>query len=107
MGQARSFLWNHWQNRKPAYLVLTMSGVDHTGTSHVFVESDDSGRWRVFRRYLDRRELLDEPTAYSLDWVISSGWDKPTTPIPAGQPPDPMKDELEFRDVCGEPMGSL
>ena len=34
MGQARRFLWKHWQSHKPAYLVLTMSSVDHTETSH-------------------------------------------------------------------------
>jgi hypothetical protein len=107
LAQARSFLWEHWQNRKRAYLVLTTSSVDHTGTSHVFVEPDDSGRWRVYRRQLDRRELVDEPTVYSVAWVIPNGWDRPGTPLPAGQTPDPMKNELEFRDVCGEQAGTL
>jgi len=102
MAQARSFLWDHWRNRKRAYLVLTLSGVDHTGTTHVFVEPDDGGRWRVYRRQLDRRELLDEPTAYSVVWVIPDKQDKSGTPLAAGQAPDSLKDELEFRDVCGE-----
>ena len=104
LAQFRLFLWEHWQNRKRAYLVLTMSSVDHTGTSHVFVEPDDAGRWRVYRRVLDRRELIDEPTAYSMEWVIPNGWNEPATPLPAGQKPDPLINELEFRDICGEKL---
>jgi hypothetical protein len=107
LAQARSFLWEHWRSRKRAYLVLTQSSVDHTGTSHIFVEPDDVGRWRVYRRQLDRHELADEPTVYSVVWVIPNGWDKPGTPLPAGQAPDSLKDELEFRDVCGEQDGTL
>ena len=107
LAQARSFLWEHWRSRKRAYLVLTLTSVDHTGTSHVFVEPDDSGRWRVYQRQLDRRELVDEPTVYSVVWVTPKGWDTPGTALPAGQAPDPMKDELEFRHVCGERDGTL
>lgn len=107
LAHARNFVWEHWRSRKRAYLILTQSSVDHTGTSHVFVEPDDSGRWRVYWRELDRRELIDEPTAYSLKWVIPNGWDKPGTPLPAGQQPDPLNNELEFRDVCGEEAGGL
>jgi hypothetical protein len=107
LAQARSFLWEHWRNRKRAYLVLTLSSVDHTGTSHMFVESDDSGRWRVYRRQLDRHELVDKPTVYSVTWVIAEGWDKPGIPLPAGEAPDPLTNELQFRDVCGETDGTF
>lgn len=72
----------------------------------MFVEPDDSGRWRVYQRQLDRHELLDQPTVYSVVWVIPNGLDA-GTPLPAGKAPDPMKDELEFRDVCGETAGTF
>jgi hypothetical protein len=107
LAQARSFLWEHWRSRSRAYLVLTLSSIDHTGTSHMFVEPDDSGHWRVYSRHLDRHELVDEPTVYSVVWVIPNGWYAPGNPLPAGQTPDPMKDEIEFRDVCGERDGTL
>jgi hypothetical protein len=107
LAQARSFLWEHWRSRKRAYLVLTLSSVDHTGTSHMFVEPDDSGRWRVYRRQFDRHELVDEPTAYSVVWVVPNRWDTPGALIPAGQAPDPMADELELLDICGENDGGL
>src|SRR5439155_8440117 len=35
LAQARTFLWRHWQDRKRAYLLLTLSSVDATSTSHV------------------------------------------------------------------------
>lgn len=107
LAQARSFLWDHWQKRKRAYLVLTLSSVDSTGTSHIFVEPDDSGRWRVYRRHLSRSALIDEPTAYSLIWVRPPSWDKSGVPVSLGQPPQALTDELEFQDVCGENSGTL
>jgi hypothetical protein len=107
LAQARTFLWEHWQGRKRGYLMLTLSSVDHTGTAHIFVEPNDSGRWRVYWRQLDRRGLTDEPTAYSILWVIPNEGDKPGAALPNDQVPDPFKDQLEFRDLCGEFSGSL
>jgi hypothetical protein len=104
LAEARTFLWEHWRNRKRAYL-MTLSSVDHTGTSHVFVEPDDSGRWRAYRRQLDRQVLVDEPTVYSVTWVIPNGLDKPGTSLLEGQAPDSLIHELELRDVCGERTG--
>jgi hypothetical protein len=105
LAQARSFLWEHWRGRKRAYLILTQSSVDHTVTSHIFLEPDDKGRWRVYWRRLDRRELIDEPSTYSVEWAVPNGWDRPGTPLPAGREPDPLTNELEFRDICGEESG--
>lgn len=107
LAQARTFVWEHWQKRKRAYVMLTLSSVDSTGTSHIFVEPDDTGRWRVYQRYLSRRELVDEPTAYSVIWVRRSAWGEPGVPVPPGQPTQPLTDELEFHEVCGEESGSL
>ena len=107
LAQARQFLWEHWRDRRRACLTLTQSSVDYTGTSHIFVEPDDSGRWRIYRRHLDRRELIDEPTVYSLSWVKPNGWEAPGTTIPATQKPDPLNNELEFHDVCGERLGQF
>jgi|GEM_PF-6495403 hypothetical protein len=73
---ARTFLWQHWHDEKRGHLTVTLSSVDHTGTSHIFAEPDYSGRWRVYWRVLDRRELIDEPTAYWALWVVP-GRDKP------------------------------
>lgn len=107
LARSRQFLWEHWRDHRRAYLTLTQSGVDYTSTYHIFVEPDDIGRWRIYRRHLDRHELIDEPTVYFLSWVKPNGWDAPGTPIPATQQPDLLNDELEFRDVCGESLGQF
>lgn len=107
LAQARRFLWEHWRDRRRAYLILTMSSIDWTRTSHIFVEPDDSGHWRVFIRYLDRRDLVDAPTAYSVTWVKPNGWDAPGSPLSEGQTPDALADELELRDACGERTGQF
>ena len=107
LARSREFLWQHWRDRRRAYLTLTQSSVDYTGTSHIFVEPDDSGRWRIYRRHLDRHELIDQPTAYFLNWVKPNGWEAPGPPIPATQKPDLLNDELGFRDVCGERLGQF
>ena len=104
--QARTFLFRHWHDHTRGYLIFTVSSVDHTGTSHVFVEPDDSGRWRVYWRQLDRRELIDEPTAYWVLWMIPSR-DDLTTPLPPHHEPDPYANQIEFRDVCGETIRQL
>ncbi len=82
--QARIFIWQHWRDRQRAYLTLTVSSVDHTGTSHMFVEPDDGGRWRIYWRQLDDRELIEEPTAYWILWVIPQR-DKSPSPLTPDQ----------------------
>lgn len=100
--QARSFLWERWRDRKPAYLILTLHSVDATSTSHVFIEEDDAGRWRVYWRIVRHHNEVDDlPTAYDVRWVIPGEWDKPGTPLPSGMAPDPVRHSLEFHDVCG------
>lgn len=102
LAQARTFLWQHWHNRKRAYLLLTLRSVDTTSTSHVFIEPDEIGRWRVYWRAVRfHSEVDDAPTAYSMNWVIPGQWNQPGTPLGAGQEPDPQKHKLEFRDICG------
>jgi hypothetical protein len=85
-------------------LLLTLSSVDATSTSHVFVEPDEAGRWRVYWRIVRRHSEVDDvPTAYGVRWVIPArDWDAPDTPVPQGQEPDPLRDRLEFRDACGD-----
>ena len=101
--RARTFLWEHWRDQKRAYLILTLHSVDADGTSHVFVEPDDSGRWRVYWRIVrDMGEVDDLPTYYFVEWVISRGWNRPDRAIPKNQKPDPRKHVLNFRDRCGD-----
>lgn len=101
--QARTFLWEHWRDKKAAYLTLTLSSVDATSTNHVFIEQHQSGRWRVAWRIVRHNGDIDDlPTYYALEWVKAAGWRKPGVPLGADEMPDSQKHQLEFRDVCGD-----
>lgn len=106
--RSRTFLWQHWHDHKPAYLILTLSSVDATSTSHIFVEQDGTGRWRVSWRIVRHTgEVNDLSTYYAIEWVIPAGFRRPGKPLLKGQQPDPAKNKLEFRDSCGEVEQSL
>jgi hypothetical protein len=101
--RARMFLWQHWHDRKQGYLILTLSSVDATSTSHIFVEPDKTGRWRVSWRIVRHMgQVNDLPTYYSIAWVIPAGFRQPGKSLPEGQEPDPAKNRIEFRDKCGD-----
>ena len=103
LARARTFLWQHWRDHRQAYLSLTLSSVDATSTSHVFIEQDEGGRWRVSWRIVRHMGVVNDlPTYYSMEWVIPGGFRKAGKPLPEGQRPDPANDRLEFRDKCGE-----
>ena len=106
--QARTFVWDHWRAKKHGYLVLTSSSVDATSTSHIFVEQDDTGRWRVAWRIVRHSgEIDDLPTYYGVMWVVPQGWDVPGKPLAPNEQPDPRRHELEFLDKCGDIEQSL
>lgn len=101
--RARTFLFEHWRDRRQAYLSLTLSSVDATGTSHIFLERDGAGRWRVSWRVVRDVGVVDDlPTYYSVEWVVPTDYGKPGTPVPRGAAADPVKDRLAFRDKCGD-----
>jgi len=105
---ARMFVWEHWHDQKPGYLTITGSSVDATSTSHIFIEPDDAGRWRVAWRIVRHTgEIDDMPTYYGVQWVRPTDWDKPGIPLRADEKPDATKHKLQFRDKCGDVEDSL
>lgn len=105
---ARLFLWEHWSKQRLGYLTLTGSSVDATSTSHIFIERDETGRWRVAWRIVRHNGLIhDLPTYYAVGWVRPGGWRKPGLGLAVGEQPAPKKHQLEFRDRCGDIEQSL
>jgi hypothetical protein len=49
----RKFIWRHWSEKTRGYARLSMSGIDSTTTTYLFVEPDQAGVWRVACRQLD------------------------------------------------------
>jgi hypothetical protein len=82
--RAREFIWDRWQRYRRAYIVFTQTTVDWISTSHIFIEPDETGRWRVAWRILQENASLlprevtpheptgiirDQPTFYVVERV--------------------------------------
>jgi hypothetical protein len=107
LAPARDFLWKHWRERTRAYLILTASSVDATSTSHVFIEKDEFGRWRLYWRIVRHHgEVDDLPTIYVVRRVTPvSNWHTRAAPLPEDAELEPGKYRLELLDICGESVG--
>jgi len=60
MGNARAFIWEHWQSKKRGYIRITFNSVDATSTSHIFIEPDSSGVWQVTWRIVRHSNEVDD-----------------------------------------------
>jgi hypothetical protein len=44
---ARNFIWQHWQEKKLAYIVYNVSGTDAGVEFHIVIEPDENGEWHM------------------------------------------------------------
>lgn len=49
--KARDFIWNHWREKKRAYIVVMITSPDAGSNVHIFIEPDDANVWRVIWRW--------------------------------------------------------
>jgi hypothetical protein len=71
IAEARSFIWDHWRQRRRGYVRLSQASVDAQATAHIFIEPDSDGVWRIAWRMsrsgIHREpELADLPDTYRL-----------------------------------------
>jgi hypothetical protein len=50
IARARSFLWEHWSQKRRAYTIVELGSVDAVSDSHIFIEPDETGAWHVVWR---------------------------------------------------------
>jgi|GEM_PF-1728873 len=48
--KARDFIWNHWREKKRAYIVVMVTSPDAGSDVHIFIEPDSANVWRVVWR---------------------------------------------------------
>src|ERR1700730_1092735 len=77
IAELRQFVWRHWNEKTRAYVRLSMSGKDSTGLTYFFIESDQTGAWRIACRQMNvgypcptchRWFLRDTLYATSVQW---------------------------------------
>jgi len=101
--EARTFIWDHWRSHSLAYLTLSTGSIDAFGTSHIFVEPDETGHWRVaWRMVQSSGTIVDPPTYYGVQWVQPQQSGQPGKSLPPQGKPNSLKHTLEFRDKCGD-----
>jgi hypothetical protein len=86
--QLRSFLWNHWRERRLGYLEATFYSVEGVPTnSMIYIEKDVGGRWRAVVETARKQSSmpsenlkLDKPVVSSYDLVERIERSNPTAP---------------------------
>lgn len=71
IAEARSFIFEHWRQRRRGYVRLSRASVDAYATAHIFIEPDSDGVWRIVWRMAHsgihrQLELADLPHTYQL-----------------------------------------
>ena len=117
--EVRKFVWEHWRERRLGYVTFTMfSKEGEPSTSHVFVEPDEEGIWRVavkidrmvVERHGSKRRhrSSNEYIAYALERieVPTSGLDEAIL-IPDTDLKKPDLYRLILKDRAGKVLSSL
>ena len=56
--RARSFVWDHWKDKKRGHIIVSFVGDGKIFDTHLFVEPDDhpdaAGRWRIVERTMPK-----------------------------------------------------
>lgn len=68
--KTRDFIFQHWKEKKRAYIVYEWTGVDCSGDVHIFIEPDNDGEWHIILRSAGdfRYQELTEWVGYSLKY---------------------------------------
>jgi hypothetical protein len=74
--KVRDFIWKNWTEKKRAYIRITYNGIDAWSTSHIFIEPNENGEWRVAWRIARRHTIpeyndliTDVPTIFTIERV--------------------------------------
>jgi hypothetical protein len=76
--RARRFLWEHWQQKRRGYAVVRFGSTDAVSDSHIFIEPDENGAWRVAWR-IERVVSINKsgdidvvPDIRELEWAVAT-----------------------------------
>lgn len=77
--KTRDFIFQHWKEKKRAYIVYEWTGVDCAGDIHIFIEPDNNGEWHIILRSAGdfRYQNLEETIGFSLKYKRATVDDYP------------------------------
>jgi hypothetical protein len=65
---ARKFIYDHWRSKQKGYIVVHFPCVDCSGTSHIFVDSNEKGDWQITTLTADRDGMFRQSVAYAAEY---------------------------------------
>ncbi len=74
----RSFIWEHWKNKKQGYISHNLQGIDVSFTDHVFIEPNEVGDWKISWR-VERHQVSHTFEQFIDDFVGISSVEKVST----------------------------
>ncbi|HEX6278960.1 MAG TPA: hypothetical protein VFZ49_02990 [Pyrinomonadaceae bacterium] len=92
--RARAFVWESWTKKKIGYIVLQHASLDleRERTTHLFIEPDSEGKWRVVERTIPMLAPDDYEVQAGLrlgdliqvNWETATKWDEERRGIKPG-----------------------
>lgn len=74
--KARRFVWDHWKMKKRGHVSVARASDEAEWVTHLFIEPDDDGGWRVAERTMPMRRR--EPGDLMLDDLVDIVWKRAT-----------------------------
>jgi hypothetical protein len=76
--KARRFVWEHWKGRKRGYVSVVRAFRETESITHLFIEPNSYGKWRVVERRLPMLREPEWPEHYQLGDLIEIKWERAT-----------------------------
>ena len=61
MEKLRSFISEHWKNHRRGYVRVNFAGIDNLEESHIFIEPNNAGDWRIIWRTIHHQGVIPPP----------------------------------------------
>lgn len=75
LAKARRFVWEHWEKRKRGYVAVAWGSDGRTGTTHLFIEPNKEGKWRIVEVPVPMIREPEYPEHYRLGDLIELKWE--------------------------------
>ena len=78
MEKARRLVWEHWKKRKSGYLAVVRASDNAERVTHLFIEPNPDGGWRVVERTVPMLREPEDPEHYWLGDLVEIKWNRAT-----------------------------